>query len=39
MVLAHMGDEVWHGIRNKYWRWPWYFLPVCVNEGFDEMQE
>lgn len=24
-----LGDDHWRGVRSKYWRWPWYFLPVC----------
>lgn len=26
--VAELGDEVWQGVRNKYWRFPTYFLPV-----------
>lgn len=26
--VADLGDEVWQGVRNKYWRFPTYFLPV-----------
>ena len=27
--VAELGDEVWQGVRNKYWHFPVYFLPVC----------
>lgn len=26
--VAELGDDVWQGVRNKYWRFPLYFLPV-----------
>lgn len=26
--VAELGDEVWQGVRNKYFRFPTYFLPV-----------
>jgi protein arginine N-methyltransferase 2 len=28
--VAELGDEVWQGVRNKYWHFPVYFLPVCT---------
>jgi hypothetical protein len=36
MAVNELGDDVWRGIKNKYWKWPWYFLPVCVFEGKQE---
>ncbi|GBF88061.1 arginine N-methyltransferase [Raphidocelis subcapitata] len=24
-----LGDDHWRDVRTRYWRWPWYFLPVC----------
>jgi protein arginine N-methyltransferase 2 len=26
--VADLGDDVWQGVRNKYWKFPLYFLPV-----------
>jgi hypothetical protein len=26
--VAELGDEVWQGVRNKYWKFPTYFLPL-----------
>jgi protein arginine N-methyltransferase 2 len=26
--VAELGDEVWQGVRNRYWHFPVYFLPV-----------
>eukprot|EP00201_Polytomella_parva_P017081 CAMPEP_0175056876 /NCGR_PEP_ID=MMETSP0052_2-20121109/10933_1 /TAXON_ID=51329 ORGANISM="Polytomella parva, Strain SAG 63-3" /NCGR_SAMPLE_ID=MMETSP0052_2 /ASSEMBLY_ACC=CAM_ASM_000194 /LENGTH=400 /DNA_ID=CAMNT_0016321989 /DNA_START=47 /DNA_END=1249 /DNA_ORIENTATION=+ len=25
-----LGDDVWAGVRNKYWHFETYFLPTCV---------
>lgn len=27
--VDELGDEVWRGVKNKYWHFPVYFLPVC----------
>uniref|UniRef100_A0A383WQ27 RMT2 domain-containing protein n=1 Tax=Tetradesmus obliquus TaxID=3088 RepID=A0A383WQ27_TETOB len=29
--VAELGDEVWQGVRNKYWHFPLYFLPVVTH--------
>lgn len=26
--VADLGDDVWQGVRNKYWKFPLYFLPI-----------
>lgn len=26
--VAELGDDVWQGVRNKYWKFPVYFLPT-----------
>lgn len=26
--VAELGDDVWQGVRNKYWHFPVYFLPL-----------
>lgn len=28
--VDELGDEVWQGVKNKYWRFPVYMLPVCT---------
>lgn len=33
LQVGTLGDEVWQGVRNKYWKFPLYFLPVCRKEG------
>ncbi|KAI8469903.1 MAG: S-adenosyl-L-methionine-dependent methyltransferase [Monoraphidium minutum] len=30
MAVDELGDDVWRGIKNKYWKWLFYFLPTCV---------
>jgi protein arginine N-methyltransferase 2 len=29
--VAELGDEVWQGVKNKYWHFPLYFLPVVTH--------
>ncbi|WIA36719.1 hypothetical protein OEZ86_007992 [Tetradesmus obliquus] len=29
--VAELGDDVWQGVRNKYWHFPLYFLPVVTH--------
>jgi hypothetical protein len=31
--VAELGDEVWQGVRNAYWRFPQYFLPLVVRDA------
>lgn len=33
--VAELGDDVWQGVRNKYWRFPVYFLPVVTRVAED----
>lgn len=29
LKVDELGDEVWQGVRNKYWHFEQYFLPIC----------
>lgn len=37
--VAELGDDVWQGVRNKYWHFPLYFLPVVKHAGNQQPQE
>ncbi len=28
LAVAELGDNVWQGVRSRYWRFPCYFLPI-----------
>jgi hypothetical protein len=30
--VAELGDDVWQGVRNKYWHFPVYFLPLVQHD-------
>lgn len=34
--VAELGDEVWQGVRNKYWHFPVYFLPLVRHAAAGE---
>jgi protein arginine N-methyltransferase 2 len=34
--VAELGDEVWQGVKNKYWHFPLYFLPVVTHAAAAE---
>lgn len=36
--VAELGDEVWQGVHNKYWKFPLYFLPVVKHAAVAEAQ-
>eukprot|EP00983_Pelagomonas_calceolata_P081326 1155527-Pelagomonas_calceolata.AAC.2 len=29
-IKEAIDEEVWKGVKNKYWKLPFYFLPTCV---------
>lgn len=29
--VAELGDDVWQGVKNKYWHFPLYFLPIVTH--------
>ncbi|KAG2430741.1 hypothetical protein HYH02_013580 [Chlamydomonas schloesseri] len=33
MAVSELGDEVWQGVRNKYWQFETYFLPEVRHEA------
>jgi hypothetical protein len=34
--VAELGDDVWQGVRNKYWHFPLYFLPLVRHAAAGE---
>lgn len=30
--VAELGNDVWQGVRNKYWHFPVYFLPLVQHD-------
>ena len=30
LTVDTLGDDVWRGVRRKYWKFPFYFLPVVT---------
>jgi hypothetical protein len=34
--VAELGDQVWQGVKNKYWHFPLYFLPVVTHAAAAE---
>lgn len=30
MDVAQLGDDVWQGVRNQYWHFETYFLPIVT---------
>lgn len=37
--VAELGDEVWQGVRNKYWHFPLYFLPSVTHAPDNNQDE
>ena len=37
--MAELGEEVWAGVKNKYWQLPVYFVPTCVMGGRDSVEQ
>lgn len=33
LAVGELGDEVWQGVRNKYWTFETYFLPEVRHEA------
>lgn len=36
--LGQLDDATWQGIRNKYWHFDLYFLPVCTFSGTSDAE-
>ena len=34
-----LNEEVWQGIKSKYWKFDHYFLPVCEMEETEQQQQ
>ena len=39
LPVAELGDDVWQGVRSKYWSFPLYFMPVVTHSSCGSPKE